>query len=121
MPTSNASPSEERGVGGARLNKPRRIVFKVIVAGLLLIGLGAAIVLPAMGSAREAARRSTCQCRLKQIGLALHNYLAAEGSFPPAYTVDADGKPMHSWRALILPYFEGGLENSYDFSKPWDS
>ena len=71
--------------------------------------------------AREAARRSKCQSHLKQIGLAMQNYLAAEGSFPPAYTVDADGKPMHSWRALLLPYFEGGLPHSYDFTKPWDS
>jgi prepilin-type processing-associated H-X9-DG protein len=98
-----------------------RTILKAIMAGVLLIGLGLAILLPAIGSAREAARRSTCQCRLKQIGLALHNYLAAEGSFPPAYTIDADGRPMHSWRALILPYFEGNEATTYDYSKAWDS
>lgn len=99
----------------------RRTALKVVVAGLLLIGLALALLVRAIGSAREAANKATCQSHLKQIGLALQNYLAANGSFPPAYTVDADGKSMHSWRALILPYFEGGLANSYDFSKPWDS
>lgn len=51
----------------------------------------------------------------------MHNYLAAYGSFPPAYTVDENGRPMHSWRALLLPSFEGGLEAEYDFTEPWDS
>ena len=100
---------------------PTRALLKVALVSVLLIGLGAAILVPAMGSAREAARRASCQCRLKQIGLALQNYLSEYGAFPPAYSVDADGRPMHSWRALILPSFEGGLANDYNFDEPWDS
>lgn len=89
-----------------------------LFAALFLI----AMFLPAVSSCREAARRVQCRNKLKQIGLALHNYHEIFGCFPPAYTVDAQGKPMHSWRALILPYTEYAQdEDTYDFSQPWDS
>ena len=94
--------------------------LKASIVSVMLLGLGAAILVPAILSAREAARKSQCQCRFKQIGLALQNYLAAHGTFPPAYTVDPTGKRMHSWRALILPSFEGGSGAQYDFSVPWN-
>jgi hypothetical protein len=43
-------------------------------------------------------------------------------SLPPAYTVDADGNRLHSWRVLILPYLEqSALYEQIDLSKPWDS
>jgi prepilin-type processing-associated H-X9-DG protein len=84
-------------------------------------GILAALLLPAVQQAREAARRSQCKNNLKQIGLALHNYADAYGSFPPAYIADASGKPMHSWRVLILPYIDQApLYNQYNFSEPWD-
>ena len=62
-----------------------------------------------------------CSNHLKQIGLALQNYHDAYGSFPPAYMADADGKPIHSWRVLILPYLEQkALYDKYSFDEPWD-
>ena len=45
-----------------------------------------------------------CVNNLKQIALALHNYEEVYKVLPPAYTVDAQGRPLHSWRTLILPY-----------------
>ena len=113
---ANDDPAEDAVEKGALT----RTLLKVAVVSALLIGVGVAILVPAIRSAREAARRASCQCNLKQIGLALHNYLAAYGSFPPAYTVDADGRPMHSWRALILASFEAGAPVEYDFDEPWD-
>jgi prepilin-type processing-associated H-X9-DG protein len=81
-----------------------------------------ALMLPAVQQAREAARRSQCKNHLKQIGLALHNYHEVYRSFPPAYVPDENGKPMHSWRVLILPFLEQKpLYDAYDFSEPWDS
>ena len=66
-------------------------------------------------------RRAICTNNLKQIGLALENYQAAYGVFPPAYFADETGKPVHSWRVLILPYLEEEkLYAEYDFSEPWD-
>ena len=65
--------------------------------------------------------RPHCANMLKQVGLALCNYHDANGCFPPAYIPDANGKPIHSWRVLILPYMElGRLYDAYDFSEPWN-
>jgi hypothetical protein len=62
-----------------------------------------------------------CRNNLRQIGFALENYAERNGSYPPAYTVDATGKPLHSWRTLILPYLEeAALYKSIDLTKPWD-
>jgi hypothetical protein len=48
-------------------------------------------------------------------------YHEQHGEFPPAYIPDASGKPMHSWRVLLLPYLEHGyLYDQYDFAEPWD-
>jgi len=51
--------------------------------------------------------------------LALHNYHSNYGAFPPAYLADSNGKPMHSWRVLILPFMEQTpLYNQYNFNEP---
>jgi hypothetical protein len=72
-------------------------------------------------AAREAARRSQCACNYCQILLALHNYHSQYNVFPPAYVADASGRPMHSWRVLLLPFMEqSGLYNRYNFSEPWN-
>ncbi|WP_373653860.1 DUF1559 domain-containing protein [Schlesneria sp. DSM 10557] len=70
---------------------------------------------------REAGRRTICRNNLKQIALALHKYHDTYFTFPPAYTVDGDGRPLHSWRTLILPYLDQQeLYESIDLSKPWN-
>jgi len=93
-------------------------------AVLVPFGMAAALALllvPAIAQAREAARRSTCTCNLKQIGIALHNYRDCFGTFPPAFIADEFGRPMHSWRVLLLPYLEGKhVYDQYDFDEPWD-
>lgn len=97
------------------------IIFAVIVAVVIGGGILAALLLPAIGGAREAARRAACLNNLRQISLALAQYEQANGTFPPAYLADKTGKPMHSWRVLILPYL--GLQSvyqQYKFDEPWD-
>lgn len=104
--------------------------MKIKVRGLTLIeGLLVLVLLfvivgllsPAIRSAPEAARRNSCLNSLKQISLAILNYEEANGHLPPAYTVDEEGNRLHSWRALISPYMEGGnLHDLIDFTKPWD-
>jgi hypothetical protein len=72
--------------------------------------------------AREAATRSQCINNLKQIGLAMHNYHCAQSSFPPAATRDKQGRPLLSWRVLILPYLEQqALYEQFHLDEPWDS
>lgn len=107
-----------RARSGWRLSL-RQGMALVAVAGLL-----AAAVVPlvrGVNSAREAAAASQCLCNLCQIKLALQNYHDANGHFPPAFIADENGRPMHSWRVLILPYLEQQqLFGLYDFSEPWD-
>lgn len=60
--------------------------------------------------------------RLKQLGLALHQYHDHYGAFPPVITTDKHGRPMHSWRVLILPFLDRrDLYEEYDLSHAWDS
>ncbi len=80
---------------------------------ITIIGILISLLLPAVQAAREAARRLQCMNNLKQMGLALQNYHAAIGAFPPGYksTVGpsdpADDKgPGWGWAALMLPYLE---------------
>ncbi len=114
-----------RKAGGKK--KMATMTIALIIMGcalgffILCAGVLAALLLPAVQQAREAARRSQCKNNMKQIGLALMNYESVWGSFPPAYVADADGKPMHSWRVLILPYLDAlGTYEEYNFSEPWD-
>jgi len=58
---------------------------------------------------------------LKQIALSMHNYHDVYGCFPPAYIADEAGRPLHSWRVLLLPYMEEKpLYDKYRFDEPWD-
>ena len=92
-------------------------VFSVVC----IVGLLFALLLPLSRNSRPAAQRMQCSNNLKQIALALHNYEAEYHSFPPAYTVDAEGRLLHSWRTLILPFLdEEPLYDSIDLSRPWD-
>jgi prepilin-type N-terminal cleavage/methylation domain-containing protein/prepilin-type processing-associated H-X9-DG protein len=92
------------------------LLVVVIILAVLI-----ALLLPATRSAGPAARRAQCTNNLKQIALALHNYEQANNALPPAYTVDANGKPLHSWRTLVLPYLEQEpLYRTIDLSKPWN-
>lgn len=59
---------------------------------------------------------------MSQIISAMLTYHDAYGTLPPAYIADANGKPMHSWRVLILPYMdETALYQRYRFWEPWNS
>jgi len=95
-----------------------------VVISIALLLLFLVIIWSAIRTARAAAKRSTCVCRLKQLGIAFSNYHDANGCFPPAYFADADGRPMHSWRVILLPFIETEdskeLYQKYDFSEPWN-
>src|ERR1700676_3675353 len=102
---------------------PRRgftlIELLVVIA---IIAVLIALLLPAVQAAREAARRAQCVNNLKQIGLAMHNYHSTYDCFPPAVTADDQGRPLLSWRVLILPYLEEApLYAQFHLDEPWDS
>ncbi|MDR2171691.1 MAG: DUF1559 domain-containing protein [Planctomycetaceae bacterium] len=85
-------------------------------------GMMTGLLLPAVQSARAAAQRMQCINNIRQIVLAFHTYHDAYNELPPLYTVDAAGKPLHSWRVLILPYIEQNkLYSQIRLNEPWDS
>jgi prepilin-type N-terminal cleavage/methylation domain-containing protein/prepilin-type processing-associated H-X9-DG protein len=106
-----------------------------------IIGILVSLLLPAVQSAREAARRMQCSNNLKQIGLAIHNYESAHKRLPSGYcsfaqrsglsspawaAVDPatyDGAPGWGWAALLLPFIEqNAIANHLRYDRPmWDA
>ncbi|MEK6248196.1 MAG: DUF1559 domain-containing protein, partial [Planctomycetales bacterium] len=76
--------------------------FCLIICG----GIMAALLLPAVHQAREAARRTMSKNNLKQIGLALHNYHDVYSGFPPGAIAAEDGTNYLGWQASLLPYVD---------------
>lgn len=117
------NPFESPAVDDSTMLPPRRWGPTLLKVFLLTAIVGVLIIffLPPVTRGREAARRTQCKNNLKQIGLALYIYQDDYGSFPPAYTVDEMGRPLHSWRTLLLPYLEQpALYGQIDLSKPWN-
>jgi prepilin-type N-terminal cleavage/methylation domain-containing protein len=93
----------------------RRFGFTLIelLVAMAIISLLVAILLPAVVSSREAARRAQCTNNLKQIGLAMHDYHDHLGSLPPG----VKGCCWGTWILFILPYLEqDNLFNSWNFA-----
>ncbi|QDV49801.1 hypothetical protein Enr17x_18220 [Gimesia fumaroli] len=64
------------------------------------------LILPAVGSAREAARQLQCKNQLKQIGLALHSYHDTSGCLPAGWQWESSKKSIYGWAVPLLPYLE---------------
>jgi type II secretory pathway pseudopilin PulG len=79
-----------------------------------IVGVLLAILIPAVQSARETARRATCQNNLRQLALAVQNHEAAQGGLPDLYygtflkrpRIAIDEFHFHSWRTAVLPQLE---------------
>jgi RNA polymerase sigma factor (sigma-70 family) len=77
----------------------------------------------AIAKIKAATDRMRSQNNLKQIALAMHNYLATSGDRFPAHAIySKDGKPLLSWRVAILPFIEEDhLYKQFKLDEPWDS
>lgn len=116
FPASTAMVVDDQGVS---------LIAREPIPGLgspAIAGLFLGVAMPAVPASREAAKRAQCVNNLKQIGLAYHNYHAANNVFPAPAIADKDGKPLLSWRVALLPYLEQQeLYNKFKLDEPWDS
>jgi prepilin-type N-terminal cleavage/methylation domain-containing protein/prepilin-type processing-associated H-X9-DG protein len=90
---------------------------------IAIIGVLVALLLPAVQSARAAARRMSCSNNLKQLGLALHNFHDTYGQFPPSATIPY-GVTYDSWsiQARLLPFLErSNLADLIDWNNDYKS
>lgn len=95
------------------------IELLVVIA---IIAVLIALLLPAVQQAREAARRSQCKNNLKQMGLALHNYLDVKKFFPPSACIQTAATTSVFWsaQAYLLPYLEQAeLQKLINWGQPY--
>lgn len=108
--TSSPHWSDRRG-----MNLIELLVVVSIIATL------AALILPGIRSSSTSTYRAHCRLNLRNISLAVQSYATDYGVLPPVCTVDDQGRPLHSWRTLLLPYLDQqALYDTIDLSKPWD-
>ena len=108
-----------KGEGGGGSVPRRRRAFTLIelLVVIAIIGLLVGLLLPAVQSARESGRRSTCTNKIKQLALALHNLHDAKGKLPFAanscdtpytgtWTPKNSTYPSRTWIVDVMPFIE---------------
>lgn len=113
-----AAPKRTENTGREAYRRVRWIMYAVCSIGLAVL---VCVLWRAVDFAHQAGLHSACSCPLGSLHLAMQNYHAVHGHFPPAYLTDTDGTPIHSWRVLVLPYVEEQqLYDAYSFDEPWN-
>lgn len=102
------------------ISRPGFTLVELLVV-IAIIGILVGLLLPAVQSAREAARRMQCMNNMRQFGLAMHNHESAYKVFPESRPRDLAGNRM-SWCIVVLDFIEqGNLSNIYDKNVRWNT
>ncbi|MEZ6088173.1 MAG: DUF1559 domain-containing protein [Pirellulaceae bacterium] len=123
QPDGSQQPPEPPPLDTCRKRTTTTIILRwcCVMCSVLLTKVCVGLLLPAVQASREAAKNALLEQSGSKSRLAMHNYHDTYKSFPPAYTVDADGQPLHSWRTLLLPFLDQkALYDQIDLSKPWN-
>lgn len=93
----------------------RGLTVLELLVTMSIIGILAALVLPAIGAIRESARRVSCSDHLREVGLAVHSHYNSERSLPVGWQFDAAGDSAYGWAVALLPYVgQPALSDSID-------
>src|SRR5262245_45987446 len=104
---------------GPRCRNSGGFTLVEMLIAIAIVGALAALAIPAVQQAREAARRTRCQNNLRQIGNALLSFESAHARLPAGR--DAQNRRQHSWATAILPQLEQrDLHQRYDYSQAWN-
>ncbi len=97
--------------------RPAFTLVEVLVV-LAIVGMVAAVLLPAVQAGREASRRAQCAGRLRQVGLAMVQYESLRGVFPAAFT----RRPNHNVLTFLLPHLEQqAVYDRFDLGRDWSA
>lgn len=86
-------------------NRTAFTVLELLVT-ISMIGVLLALLLPAVGAARESARRIQCTSQLRELGIALHHHHEVQRSLPAGWKFDSAGQSAYGWAVPLLPYLE---------------
>ncbi len=106
------------------LGSRRAFTLVELLVVIAIIGILIGMLLPAVQTVRESARRAQCSNNVRQLGLAALNFESTHQVFPASgWTMPGPGNPAGKyvgWRALILPFVEqSNLQKLYDFEEHW--
>ena len=89
-----------------RRSVARAFTLVELLVVIAIIGVLVGLLLPAVQSAREAARRTQCMNNIRQIGLGVLNHESARRRLPVGTSSTPNGDVLHTWAAYVLPYIE---------------
>ena len=118
----NDDPSATKKSGALRTVAFVGVVLLFVVCGTVVYKICSPDDIQEIKNIANQVAAESCRKNIKQIGLAMHIHHDAYRGLPPLYTVDENGRPLHSWRVCILSYIgETRLYDQIRHDEPWDS